>query len=289
MKGEEKRHKVTAIFHYFPLENTIFDYRQAIGNMSVIGQVPGGSRIGTIANGWSQWGRSSITVVAMPSSPSSSSYGSLDSYSSSNSWSSSKSPVPQSPDLRSERASGPKTPSPSRRIRKTFTIKSKDLQQRQQQPRRRSWSSSQQSQESKDDLPEEITTNASLSPQPSPGRRKRLLLSSRQSFSSCPELGTIDEEKTSEEQLEQERRERRERNAKFVDPYNDPYEDDDDLDCVDCWSFHKSGFQTLLKSFGNPSKVQDVIEVPSENKSRSSNTISVSKLKRGVYRRQTTV
>ena len=285
----EKRHKVTAIFHYFPLENTIFDYRQVIGNMSVIGQVPGGSRIGTIANGWSQWGRSSITVVAMPSSPSSSSYGSLDSYSSSNSWSSSKSPVPQSPDLRSERASGPKTPSPSRRIRKTFTIKSKDIQQRQQQPRRRSWSSSQQSQESKDDLPDEITTNTSLSPQPSPGRRKRLLLSSRQSFSSCPELGTIDEEKTSEEQLEQERRERRERNAKFVDPYNDPYDDDDDLDCVDCWSFHKSGFQTLLKSFGNTSKVQDAIEVPSENKSRSNKTISVSKPRRGVYRRQTTV
>ena len=254
--------------------------------MSVIGQVPGGSRIGTIANGWSQWGRSSI-VVAMPSSPSSSSYGSLDSYSSSNSWSSSKSPVPQSPDLRSERASGPKTPSPSRRIRKTFTIKSKDIQQRQQQLRRRSWSSSQQSQESKDDLPDEITTNTS--PQPSPGRRKRLLLSSRQSFSSCPELGTIDEEKTSEEQLEQERRERRERNAKFVDPYNDPFDDDDDLDCVDCWSFHKSGFQTLLKSFGNPSKVQDAIEVPSENKSRSNKTISVSKPRRGVYRRQTTV
>ena len=284
--------------------------------MSVIGQLPTGSRIpiGTIDNGWSQWGGSSITVAPIASSPSNNSYGSIDSFGSS---SSSSSPAPQSPDWgRSERASGSSpTRSPRQTTRKTSTISSKGdahqqqrKQQQEQQPQRGSRSSSKQS---SGDHPEEITTTTTSSSKP-----QKQLLTPRQSFSSCPELCTIAEDETfssdtlsqlsirstseeiskcpvlakpppTEQQLLQENLERRKRNAKFRDPYNDPYDDDDDLDCVDCWSHHKSGFQ-IFWPFGKPSEKQKfVTKSETEKNGRKHNNIALSKPR--AYIRQSTV
>lgn len=285
--------------------------------MSVIGQLPTGSRIpiGTIDNGWSQWGGSSITVAPITSSSPNDSFGSIDSFSSSSS-SSSSSPVPQSPDWgQSERASGfSPTRSPRQTTRKTSTISSKgDAYQQQQklqqeQQLQRGYRSS--SKQSRDDHPEELTTTTTSS------KPQKQLSTPRQSFSSCPELCTISEDETfssdtlsqlsirstseeiskcpvlakpppTEQQLLQENLERRKRNAKYRDPYNDPYDDDDDLDCVDCWSHHKSRFQ-IFWPFGKLSEKQKfVTKSETEKNGRKHNNIALSKPR--AYVRQSTV
>ena len=245
--------------------------------------------ISNSSNGWRQpapvWGRSAASVVAISSSPSNSSFGSSNSSNSSNSSarSLSRSPVRQSRVWGGSARVKAATQSP--RQKQKETSRSQSFSPQQQSP---------------DDYRDEVTTTTTAPSQPLVYQQRQLLAPQALSSSSSPrpphELCTIAEDRKissntlsqmaitstaeqiakspvlakslplKQQQQQQQQQQRNQRNAEFRDPYNDDsYNDSRDMDCADCWSYHKSGFKNWWP-FANQSAARSTNNIIITNK-----------------------